>query len=85
MMLFALRNKEAGKLARFSTHSNAPAEFCCDVAYELVDWGDQVWVTTSREIAEKAANRSEEWYNAGFETPENRFVGKLEVVELKEV
>jgi hypothetical protein len=81
--MFALRSKKTGQLITFYSSANE-GDFCVSVHFELVDskYPDNVWVVTSREVAEKAAITNTEWYNASFDTPENRYVGDLEVVEL---
>lgn len=74
--------KLIGQFVGFSTRDNGDAEFCVSVSYAFSEWADQIWVTTSRDVAEKAAATNTEWYNAGFDSPENEYVGALKVVEL---
>lgn len=74
--------KLIGQLAGFTTSNNGDAEFSVDVTYALCDCNGRIWVTASREVAESAASTNTDWYNAGFETPKNPYVGALRVVEL---
>jgi hypothetical protein len=82
-MIFAIRHKPTEKLLSFIDRKNAPID-CVDVTYklELYTGTSPLWTTSNREIAEGAANNTEKWYNATYETPINDFVGDCEVVEL---
>lgn len=82
--MFALRHKESGKLLGFYTSSNDDMEDCGSTStrLELNPIFDNVWVVTKRSIAEKATDVNVDWYNAEFDTPQNEYVGQLEVVEL---
>lgn len=62
--------------------SNGDGDFCGEITYRLTTRSGNVWVVTRRDIAEEAAVNDIEWYNAGYETPENSYIGDLEVVEL---
>jgi hypothetical protein len=82
--MFALLDKETGRCVGFRVSSNADGEYCTSEEYILEDskYSDNIWVVTDRKIAEKAAISTAEWYNAGFNTPRNEYIGQLEVVEL---
>lgn len=81
--MFTLRFIGTEKLVGFEVNSNSEGEFCAPNEFILTDWEDDpIWVVRSRQIAENAAKYSTQWFNAGFETPNNPFVGHLEVVEL---
>lgn len=82
MRMFALRDKENGKLVGFETESN-DGEFCIDTTFTLSLDVENVWVTTCKQTALEVSKFSESWYNASFSSPVNPYVGKLEVVELK--
>lgn len=82
MKLFALRHKTEGWFAGFTVASNGDdAEFCNDTTVELERYSNAIWVTTSKEVADKVAVTDTPWYNSCPESPSNRFVGELEVVE----
>ena len=74
--------KLIGQFVGFSSSDNHNAEFSVSVSYSLSEWSDAIWVTTSKEVAERVAASSSEWYNADFDAPENKYVGALKVVEL---
>lgn len=82
MRMFALRDKENGKLVGFETESN-DGEFCVDTTFTLSFDVENVWVTTCKQTALEVSKFSESWYNASFSSPVNPYVGILEVVELK--
>jgi len=54
-----------------------------DVEYELDNITENVWLVQREKVAEKAAITSSKWYNADYESPINRFVGKLKVVKVE--
>jgi len=81
-MYYALRHKKENRLMGFYTSSNSDGDFCTDVEFCLC-FGENVWVTTDKIQAEYVANTNTKWYNAGFDSPGNEYVGELEVVELK--
>ena len=81
--MFALRNKKTGKLMGFTFTTNSDGDFCTEVEFSLCDYSDSIWIVTDRAVADKAATTNTDWYNAGFDTPGNRYVGELEVVELE--
>ena len=80
--MFALRKKGTDKLMGFSSTNNDDSNFCSEVSYYISTYNQNVWVVYDRSIAEKAAITNTPWYNADYETPQNEFVGQLEVVEL---
>lgn len=82
--MFALQHKETKKLAGFSANSNDGSDFCSAVEFSIEkgEHTKNVWVVDSRDVAEHAANNSPEWYNAGFKTPTNEYIGEWDVVEL---
>ena len=83
MVMHGLRHKETGNLCGFDVSSNYGADFAVDVAFCLSKFSNEnVWLVPSREMAEKAAVTNTNWYNAGYNTPENPYVGELEVVEV---
>jgi hypothetical protein len=75
-------SSKLGELVRFYTSSNDGQDMCTDVSYILDTYGSQIWVTTCKETAERVAWTDTEYYNANFDTPQNKFVGCLAVVEL---
>jgi hypothetical protein len=81
--MFALRHIKSGELMGFYTSSNGDGEFCTSEEFILDITTDNIWVVYDRKVAEKAANTDTEWYNAGYSTPRNYYIGKLEVVELQ--
>ena len=81
--MFALRHTKTGNLLGVSGTGNDPESESTGVSYELNEWGNNVWVVTDRHTAETVAHSISEWYNATYDSPENPFVGKCEVVELK--
>ncbi len=80
--MFALRHKKTKKLMGLTTAANE-SDFCNDVRFELDDWPDNVWVTTSLAKANYVAATSTPWFNAGHGSHVNPYVGELEVVELE--
>ena len=72
-----------GKLLGFRYESNGDAEFANSTACVLDDYGNNLWLVSSRFVADCAARTSIEWYNAGYESPENPYAGKVKVVEVK--
>jgi len=81
--MFALRFKDTKELVSFDT--TVPWLNDGGTVFELValtTWNTQIWVTTNRCIAEKAANYTNSEYDSTFDRPVNQFVGNLEVVEL---
>lgn len=83
-------NKDAvGQLVRWTSASNDGAEYAVSTRFELSydastdQTAEPVWVVFDRETAEKVAVTHTEWFNAGYSTPENPYVGLLEVVELE--
>jgi hypothetical protein len=82
MKLFGLKNKKTGELMRVYVSANE-GDFCTSIEHRL-DTSDYnpLWLVVDRKIAELAAINDTGWYNAGFETPSNAFVGQLEVVEI---
>ena len=86
MRMFALRDKENGKLVGFETESNdgdSSVGFCVGTTFTLSFDVENVWVTTCKQTALEVSKFSESWYNASFSSPVNPYVGILEVVELK--
>lgn len=86
MRLYTLRHKKEGWFAKFIVRSNGDdAEFCNDTSVELCRHGDNIWVSTSRDIAERVASASVPWYNSSVDWPEHQHAGELEVVEFTAV
>lgn len=87
MKIFALRHKTEGWFAGFTVTSNGDeAGFCNDTEVQLdrhIVWGftEGLWVTTSKEVADKVAITDTPWYNSSVESPRNPYAGWLEVVE----
>ena len=81
-MLYALKLKGTDKLLGFDVESNNDADFCVSMSYELSEYSDKIWTTTSKENAINVANSTSEYYNADFTSPINKYIGRIEVVEL---
>ena len=82
-IMYALLHKETMELMGYRIQSNDGAHFCNDYRVILCTWSDsQTWVTHDLEIARKAAVTDTPWYNSDMDTPENEFIGELEVVRL---
>lgn len=79
--MFALRHKKTGKLMSVYASSNEGSDCCVSVRYSFTIGGSP-WVVNNRSTAETAMNTSEAWYNADYESPQNRYIGQLEIVEL---
>jgi len=71
-----------GELMGYFT-SSGNSEMGMSVEYELDNITENVWLVQREKVAEKAAITSSKWYNADYETPINRFVGKLKVVKVE--
>ena len=69
--------KMNGKALGFSYRSNGDAEFCNDISYELDACSSNVWLVKNKEYADHACIESTAWYNAGYENPENPYIGKF--------
>lgn len=82
MKMFALRHAKKGVLMGVSTLSNEETITVISAVHSLSLNEDNVWVVADRDVAEAAAQTDTPWFNAGYRTPENKFVGALEVVEL---
>lgn len=72
-----------GKLLGFYATSNGEQEFADDITFKLDSNNSQSWLVDTIEQAEKVANTNTEWYNAGYDTPVNDYVGKCKVVEIE--
>jgi hypothetical protein len=86
MKMFALKNTETGDLAGFSISSNGDAEFAGDTQISVEkhrSYDEPIWMVCQRVVAEKAAVTDTPWYNAGWNTPSNDYVGEWEVVEIE--
>jgi len=70
---YGLRNKKTGKLLKYSSESNQGRDFCTDVTYELCEWGTNDWLIDSKLTAAYVRENTTEWYNAGYDTPQNDF------------
>lgn len=79
--MFALRYRKTGRLVGVYASAN-DGDFCVSVQCRLSLLSNNVWVVTDHSVAKKAAKTNTEWYNASYTTPENPYVGELEVVEL---
>lgn len=56
------------------------------VAFELDDWGNNVWQVKDREVAEKAMETNPPWFNAGYDKPQNPYLEQkveMEVVDVE--
>lgn len=82
MTLYALKIKGSNKLLGFETTKNEDTSNCIDITYELCNFSEKIWVTPSKEIAEKVSKMTEKYYNADYDSPVNKYIGQLEVVEL---
>ena len=67
----------------FTSSGNSEMGMSEDVEYELDNITENVWLVQREEVAEKAAITSAKWYNADYDTPINRFIGKLKVVKVE--
>ncbi len=80
--IYALKHPVHGILG-FSTTSNDGVN-CETVEYTLDTYGEGIWTTPRKSVAEKVAVTNTEWYNADMESPGNPYTkDNLEVVELK--
>jgi hypothetical protein len=79
--MYGLLHKPTKSLVGFTTTAGGE-EFCGDVEYSLSRGADNVWLVPTRKNAEKVANTNTEWYNRGYTSPENDYVGDLKVVEV---
>lgn len=81
-MLYALKLKGTDKLLGFDVESNNDADFCVSLSYELCEYSDKIWTTTSKSNAIEVANSTSEYYNAEFTSPINKYIGRIEIIEL---
>lgn len=81
MKLYALKLKGTDKLLGFESSTNE-GDFCVDITYELCEYSEKIWVVQSKEIAERVSKTTQKHYNADFQSPINKYIGQLEVVEL---
>lgn len=85
MVMYGLKHIKSSKLIGFSLTSNDGGDFCVSVAVDLShNISDNVWLVSSRILAETARLESMPWYNADFETPHHPYKSdELEVVEIQ--
>lgn len=81
-MLYALKLKGTDKLLGFDVESNNDADFCVSMSYKLSEYSDRIWTTSSKANAIAVANSTSEYYNADYDSPINKYIGRIEVVEL---
>lgn len=80
---YGLRLKGTKKILGYYIRSNSDADFCVPNSYVLCSSEDNLWLVSSPEQAEYVRNYSTEWYNAGYESPQNPFKPEeLEVVKV---
>lgn len=70
--VFGLTHPTYGVLGIY-TSSNSDGEFCCNVQHTLSTDEDSIWMTPTKEQAEKVAKTDTPWYNAGYDSPSNPF------------
>lgn len=80
--MFALMHKNTKTLMGFYT-SSSEGDLCSETITRLKLNSDNIWVVKDGQTAEFTAKTDTEQYNADFQTPCNRYVGELAVVELK--
>jgi len=90
MTLYGLRFKtvpnkyiSVGDLVGITSYSNLEGDFCVSTGFELDAHGDSVWIVKEKAQAEYAMVNSTPWFNADYETPENPYVGHLEIYEVE--
>jgi hypothetical protein len=82
---YGLRDKKTGKLMGFYTRANPEDCEGVSVTYNLSKNGETAWLVGTPEHAEYVRLNSTEWYNAGYETPENEYdPNELEVVKVEQ-
>lgn len=86
MKLYALKHIETGLLMGVSVDGTGDAEFCGSYRAELnlpskYDNDYIPWTTTNYGTATRAAETDVPWYNSSMDSPMNKYVGKLEVIE----
>lgn len=80
---YGLFHKGKNQLLGFTVQSNADGDCCCDMAYSLDTDTDNEWLVDDALTAAYVRQYSTEWYNAGYDTPINRFEPEeLEVVKV---
>ena len=68
----------------FSSRSNDGAEYCNETSYSLEVEPDNVWLVKNKELAIAAMENSTAWYNSGYNSPMNPYLGKnLELFEVE--
>lgn len=82
MKWYGLKLKKTGEKLGFSYSDNFGSEFCNPVSFQLEVSYDTTWLVKRRELAEEAANTDNDWYNAGYDRPQNSFAGQCEVYEI---
>jgi hypothetical protein len=81
-MLYALILKGTDKLLGFDVESNNGDDFCVPMSYELSEYSDRIWTTSSKANAIAVANSTSEYYHADYDSPINKYIGRLEIVEV---
>jgi hypothetical protein len=81
MTIYTLKLKGTDKLLGFDSIDMTGADFCVSVSYSLCEYSDKIWTTLSKDIAERVANSTTEYYNAEYEYPVNKYIGQIEVAE----
>ena len=83
-MLYALKLKGTDKLLGFDVESNNGADFCVSMSYELCEYSDRIWTTTSEANAISVANSTSEYYNADYDSPTNKIYWKNRSYRIKD-
>lgn len=84
MKVYTLRFIGTDKFASISIScfGNDAADNCGSYSATLGKYGDTIWTTVNKDIAEKVCRNNIPWYNSDVEEPSNDYVGELEVVEI---
>ncbi len=74
MTLYGIRSKETGLPIGISIFSNEGGENCnsCGAKFELrgAEFGDPIYMVSSRAHADRALEQDPDWYNASLERPQ---------------
>jgi hypothetical protein len=85
MTVYFIRNKKTKKPLGFSYSSNDGADYCCSVSFEFEENSDNIWTTTSENIALKVLENDPEWYNADYNSPSWKHIKNMKDFEVGSV
>jgi hypothetical protein len=81
-IMYGIANKKTGKLLTYDISSNDGGDFCVDCQHTLSENGHNDWIVDKIEIAKSVLPNNTPWYNAGYNSPSNPFVNRVDEFEV---